>query len=85
MRTNASSFKTRDFDGATAKKEALAAAPKCAFIPFTSSLMFEQNKLAGCAKKLLETNAELNILEEKEIPFFNALVKYLSDEANWHS
>jgi hypothetical protein len=60
LKQNSSAFATRD----TSKKEVVEEKPKCQYIPFNNYLHFEAAKLDGLSKKLMEFNAELNILDE---------------------
>lgn len=47
--------------------------------------MYEQVKLDGCKKKILEFNAELNTLEGQELIMFESMIKVLSATQNYHS
>ena len=40
--------------------------------------MFDQVKLDGCKKKILEFNAELNVLVDQDLIYFESMCKVLA-------
>lgn len=57
----------------------------CSKIPCVSHIYYDQVKLDGCRKKILEFNAELNVLEGQELIYFETLIKVLSNPQNYHN
>ena len=54
-----------------------AAKKKCSKIPSVSHIYYDQVKLDGCKKKILELNTELNILEGQDLIYFETLCNVL--------
>ena len=57
---------------------------KCAKIPCTQNLLYDQVKLDGCKKKILEFQAELNVLDSNDLIYFESLIKVLASTGNYH-
>lgn len=87
LRTNAKSFKTRDYDGTEALKSEQASkyGPKASIIPFTQTVYFDQVKIEPPQKKILEFNNELNRLVDKDLVHFESCCKTLSQPQYYHS
>lgn len=87
LRTNAKAFKTRDFDGSDAKQAELKSkyGPKAPVIPFTTNIFFDLVKVEPPQKKILEFNAEINKLNEKDLTYFELCCKVLSQPQYYHS
>jgi len=83
LKTNAKMYKTRDYDGKDAVKAAKAAAPKIKSIPFTQNIYYSAVKIDGPKKKLLEVQAELNFMTEKELIYFESMTKVLNNPAKF--
>lgn len=62
------------------------AAPKkgCSKIPCTTHLYYDQVKIEGPKKKILEFNAELNALDSQELIYFETLCNVLGATQNYH-
>lgn len=50
----------------------------CKRIPCTTPIMFDQVKLDGLKKKILEFNAELNVLVDQDLIYFESMCKVLA-------
>lgn len=61
-----------------------ASKPTCKKIPCTTAIMFDQVKLDGCKKKILEFNAELNVLVDQDLIYFESMCKVLAATQNYH-
>ena len=63
-----------------------AGAPKatCKKIPCTTPFYFDVVKVDGLKKKILEFNAELNVLEGQDLVYFESLTKVLAATQNYH-
>lgn len=65
-------------------KSGPGSAPKtCSKIPFTSHIYYDQVKLDGLKKKVLEFNAELNVLDSQDLIYFESMVKVLAAVQNY--
>jgi hypothetical protein len=54
-------------------------------IPFTTNIFFDQVKIEPPQKKILEFNAELNKLFDKDLIYFESCCKVLSQPQYYHS
>lgn len=61
-----------------------ATKPTCKKIPCTSHLLYDQVKLDGPKKKILEFVAELNYLDNQELIYFESMTKVLAATQNFH-
>ena len=59
--------------------------PKASVIPFTTNIFFDQVKIEPPQKKILEFNAELNKLVDKDLIYFESCCKVLSQPQYYHS
>ena len=50
----------------------------------TSDLYYEQVKLDGCKKKILEFNENLKVFSEKDMIYYETLFKVLSNTSTYH-
>jgi hypothetical protein len=50
----------------------------------TSHLYYEQVKLDGCKKKILEFNENLKVFSEKDMIYYETLFKVLSNTSTYH-
>jgi len=87
LKQNGLSYKTRDYDGSEAAAEAKKAnqGPTCKVIPFTKFLYYEGGKMDAPQKKILEFNTELGSLTDKDLIYFESLIKVLSAPQFFHS
>ena len=62
-----------------------AQAAKCSAVPYTSHIYYDTAKTEGPKKKILEFNAELNTLTDKDNIYFESLCKVLGAPERFHS
>jgi len=84
LRANTLPYATRDIekpaDDNTVMNSFMSGVPKatCKRIPTTTTIYFDQVKIDGLKKKILEFNAELNVLEGQELIYFESLCNLLA-------
>jgi hypothetical protein len=89
LRANTLPYQTRDLSGAAGEAaashtSAAASKPKCSKIPMTTQLYYEAVKVDGPKKKILEFNQELQVLQEKDLIYFESLIKVLGATQQYH-
>ena len=58
--------------------------PTCSKIPSRSKVMYEQIKLDGLKRKILEFNEELQVMDAQDLIYFESMIKILANTANYH-
>lgn len=56
----------------------------CKKIPCTTPIYYDQVKIDGLKKKILEFNAELSVLDEQDLIYFESMCKVLAATQNYH-
>ena len=88
LRANTLPYATRDTSatagaGAAASQPA-ANQPKSTKIPMTQQILYDQIKLDGPKKKILEFNESLKALADNDLIYFESLIRVLSQPQNFH-